>query len=260
MSARTIRRAIERKIRKQASRETAAALDQSRIDALTSGEAVAPNPAVSSAQLAANRQNSLQSTGPKSLEGKTRASLNAVKTGLTGNTVLLPSDNATQYELHLHRFTTQFKPLGDRENELVQSLANTQWRINRIPSLETGIYALARIEFAEKFAAYDPAEAAALIQAQAFITYHKQLNNRTVQEARLRRQYAKDSAELARVQAERVEQELKQPRSAPLPQPVFEPENLHDTENGFEYSSASLHALEDHLNLDPGGLGLPKAA
>ena len=205
-------------------------------------------------------QNSLQSTGPKSLEGKTRASLNAVKTGLTGNTVLLPSDNATQYELHLHRFTTQFKPLGDRENELVQSLANTQWRINRIPSLETGIYALARIEFAEKFAAYDPAEAAALIQAQAFITYHKQLNNRTVQEARLRRQYAKDSAELARVQAERVEQELKQPRSAPLPQPVFEPENLHDTENGFEYSSASLHALEDHLNLDPGGLGLPKAA
>src|SRR5579863_5462974 len=42
----------------------------------------------------ANRQNSLLSTGPKTPEGKAASSRNALKTGLTGRTVLLPGDDA----------------------------------------------------------------------------------------------------------------------------------------------------------------------
>jgi len=46
----------------------------------------------------------------------------------------------------------QYEPVGDEEQTLVQSLADTQWRLLRIPSLEAGICALGRLEFAELFA------------------------------------------------------------------------------------------------------------
>jgi hypothetical protein len=47
---------------------------------------------LSDAQLAANRANAQHSTGPTSAAGKAKVSLNAVKTGLTGRTVLLSSE------------------------------------------------------------------------------------------------------------------------------------------------------------------------
>jgi hypothetical protein len=50
-------------------------------------------------QLAANRANTQLSTGPTSPEGKAKASLNAVKTALTGRTVLLSCDDAAMREL-----------------------------------------------------------------------------------------------------------------------------------------------------------------
>jgi hypothetical protein len=62
----------------------------------------------SEAQLAANRQNSQLSTGPKTEAGKAKSSLNAVKTGLTGRTVLLPSDDAAAYEAHVARFFAEY--------------------------------------------------------------------------------------------------------------------------------------------------------
>ena len=46
------------------------------------------------AQVHANRANAQLSTGPSSASGKAKSSLNAVKTGLTGRTVLLPGDDA----------------------------------------------------------------------------------------------------------------------------------------------------------------------
>ncbi|MBV9938821.1 MAG: hypothetical protein JO150_09975 [Acidobacteriaceae bacterium] len=45
-------------------------------------------PLVSERRLAANRANAQWSTGPQTPEGKAKSSLNAVKTGLTGRTVL----------------------------------------------------------------------------------------------------------------------------------------------------------------------------
>ncbi len=48
---------------------------------------------VTSPQLAANRANSALSAGPATPAGKAVSSLNALKTGLTGRTVLLPADD-----------------------------------------------------------------------------------------------------------------------------------------------------------------------
>jgi hypothetical protein len=82
--------------------------------------------AISSQRLAANRANAQLSCGPKTPEGKAKSSLNAVKTGLTGRTVLLPSEDAEAYETHLLSYWEEFDPVGVRETQLVQSLADTQ--------------------------------------------------------------------------------------------------------------------------------------
>src|SRR5207302_3577008 len=74
----------------------------------------------------------------------------------------------------------------------------------RIPSLEAGIYAIGRRELAAQFAdEEDEAVRKSMIEAQIFLTHRRDLNNLSVQEARLRRQYEKDEAELKRLIAQR---------------------------------------------------------
>src|SRR5436853_7797332 len=109
------------------------------------------SPMSSESQIAANRQNAQCSTGPKTEAGKAKSSLNAVKTGLTGRTVLLPSDDAAAYQKNVQRFFDEYQPFGDAEYSLTQSLADTEWRLLRIPSLEMGVYALGRLALAAHF-------------------------------------------------------------------------------------------------------------
>ncbi|MFZ0593026.1 MAG: hypothetical protein WAM39_21390 [Bryobacteraceae bacterium] len=153
-----------------------------------------------SAQIAANQADAQLSTGPTSETGKAKSSLNAVKTGLTGRTILLRGDDAALYEAHVSEFMKRFGPANDDEWNLVQSLADTEWRLLRIPSLEMGIYALGRLEFAELFPSEDEAVRKHLIEAKIFLAYQRQLNNLSIQENRLRRQREKDTAALRQIQ------------------------------------------------------------
>jgi len=91
---------------------------------------------ISEAQLAANRANAEKSTGPVTDERKAKSSMNAVKTGLTGRTVLLPSDDALIYQQHLDRHFSELSPATDRERALVQIVADAEWRLLRIHPLE----------------------------------------------------------------------------------------------------------------------------
>jgi hypothetical protein len=188
MTARSIRRAAERKAQKAAEKE--ARLQPTETES------------ISEARLAANRANAQLSTGARTPEGKAISSMNAVKTGLTGRTVLLPSDDAEAYQQHLTAYESEFQPVGLRERELVQSLADIQWRLQRIPGLEMAIYARGREEFAGQFEKQDPAVCAARIDLETFIHYQKPLRNLQIQEGRLQRQRQKDMAELRELQQE----------------------------------------------------------
>ncbi len=167
----------------------------------------------SDAQRDANRANAQLSTGPNTPAGKAKSSLNAVKTGLTDRTVLLPGDDAAAYQKHIQRFQDQYTPVGDEEGSLTQSIADTEWRLLRVPSLEMGIYALGHLEFAGKFEQEDPAVRNSLIEAHIFL-YQKQLNNLSIQEGRLRKQREKDTADLLKLQQQRKELEEKRMREA----------------------------------------------
>jgi hypothetical protein len=196
------------------------------------------------AQIAANQKNSQLSSGPTSEAGKAKSSLNAVKSGLTGRTVLLPGDDAALYDSHVSHFIESYAPAGDDERNLVQSLADTQWRLLRIPSLEMGIYAIGRIEFAGSFPNEDEAVRKHLIEAQVFLAYQRQLNNLSIQENRLRRQREKDTAALRELQEKRKQRAKARLDNAARqylssteeqPQKQFDPAAF-----GFEFSLAEI--------------------
>jgi hypothetical protein len=85
---------------------------------------------------AINRRNSRHSTGPRTDSGKQRSSLNALRHGLTAACAVLPSEDQAAYDAHRRGFFDEYKPATPTETQFVQELADTAWRLNRIPSLE----------------------------------------------------------------------------------------------------------------------------
>ena len=210
-------------------------------------------------QIAANRQNSQLSTGPKTEAGKAKSSLNAVRHGLTGRTVLLPSDDAAAYEAHVQSFEKRYAPATDEERNLVQSLADTEWRLLRIPSLEMGIYAVGRLELASTFQEIEEPQArAALIEAKVYLTYQRQLNNLSIQEGRLIKQRDKALAELDSLQKLRARETYAAlSRATDLyAQAKAENRTFQPAASGFEFTTAQL---EEQLEARKTGRGLQSA-
>jgi hypothetical protein len=202
------------------------------------------------AQIAANQANAKLSTGPKTAEGKAASSHNAVRTALTGCTVLLPTDDVEAYQKHVARFEAQFHPVTDREKELTQNIADTQWRLNRIFALEQGIYAVGRLEFAKLYENEDESLRSALTDVKTFTTYQRQLNNLSLQQERLRRHFVQDSAELEKLIRDREIRHkidmacaLSNMRNAQAEGVPFDPREI-----GFDFSTSDLlayHAAAD---------------
>src|SRR6202789_3376460 len=89
-----------------------------------------------------NRANAQYSTGPKTEAGKKQSSLNALRHGLTGQIVVMPTEDLQAYQLHLTSFTDEYHPQGATEANLVQALADTSWRLNRVAAQETNLLSL----------------------------------------------------------------------------------------------------------------------
>jgi hypothetical protein len=106
-------------------------------------------------QLEANRANSVRSTGPKSLLGKARSSMNACKHGLTAQAVVIEDEDPAQFDVLRHALQEEFEPHSLMERELVERLAGIMWRIRRIPKFEAALIE-ARCEQARHNAYYDP--------------------------------------------------------------------------------------------------------
>jgi hypothetical protein len=213
MTSRSIRRAAERKAKKLARKAEATVVRTSSSAAvalpldlpLTPAQASTQPDAkpISPAQLAANRVNAQLSTGPRTEAGKARSARNAVKSALTGQTVLLPNDDVDEYAALVAAFQHDLAPVGQAECELVQSIVDTHWRLRRIQALEFALYAHGHEQFEEAFADYPEGVRYNMILLQTDMTYEKQLRNYHIHEARLHRRRDKDMAELRRLQADR---------------------------------------------------------
>ena len=200
----------------------------------------------SPAQLAANRASAKRSTGPKTEKGKAAVRLNAVKNGLTGQTVFLPNENAALYKAHILDYEKLYQPVGPEERDLVQSVADLRWRLNRIPGLEIALMSKGRLEVSDDYPESNNADHSTMIEIHILLKYEKQFRNLQLQEARLARRCEKETAELRRLQQERKANEaaaLERATQAYLlarhrNQPVDPPEI------GFEFSK---QRFDSHL-------------
>src|ERR1700675_317595 len=159
---------------------------------------------------AINRSNAQKSTGPRTEAGKQRSKLNALRHGLTGQTVVLPTEDHSAYERHSQSFLNQYHPKDATETQLVQSLIDTSWRMNRAATVETNLFSLGIIEMEERIHANHPEAEAALAMALAFREHNRAFASISVHSQRLTRQFERTLALLRQIQAERRANEERQ--------------------------------------------------
>jgi hypothetical protein len=91
-------------------------------------------------QIEANRRNARLSTGPVTEEGKRRSRQNAVRHGLTAETVIDALEDAEDYAAFEMAVTADYDAQSAVERELVLRLASLLWRLRRATAIETGLF------------------------------------------------------------------------------------------------------------------------
>jgi hypothetical protein len=150
-----------------------------------------------------NRANSQHSTGPITAAGKKQSSLNALRHGLTGQIVVMPTEDLHAYQLHLQSFADEYHPQGATESHLVQALGDTSWRLNRVAALETNLLTLgiAREPTPLTGATQQVQDAMAIVAALE--SQSKALANLSMHSQRLSRQFERTVTQLRELQKTR---------------------------------------------------------
>jgi hypothetical protein len=91
-------------------------------------------------QIEANRRNAQRSTGPITEEGKLQSRCNAVRHGLTAETVIGALEDAEDYKTFEAAIIADYNAQSAVERELVLRLASLLWRLRRATTIETGLF------------------------------------------------------------------------------------------------------------------------
>jgi len=146
-----------------------------------------------------------RSTGPTTQAGKDRSKLNALRHGLSGQTVLMPWEDREAYQTHCASFLKTLAPVGDIETQASQGIADDQWRLNRARAVDTNMFALGHFDYPAETG--HPQIDAALITARVFRDNSKVFVNLSLYEQRINRSLEKNFDRLQTLQATRHLQE-----------------------------------------------------
>jgi len=91
-------------------------------------------------QVHANRLNALNSTGPKTSQGKDRSRRNVIRHGLTAETVIVGLEDVHDYEAFEATVIADYDAQSAVERELVLRLASVLWRLRRATGIETSLF------------------------------------------------------------------------------------------------------------------------
>jgi hypothetical protein len=154
-------------------------------------------------QLLANRLNAKKSTGPRSVEGKARSSMNALKTGIDARSQTIPGEPISQLEDLTDEYYQRFCPTTPEQRMLVDTLIDCEWLLRRFRRVEGQMWEnpIFEITFAKAFR--DDSDHFARLQRRIDATH---------------RNYRNALHELQRLQAEEAVE--------PAPAPVTEPASL----------------------------------
>jgi len=109
-------------------------------------------------QIAANRRNAAQSTGPVTESGKAIASRNALKHGLLAKEIVIDAgegaESRDEFDAVLLDLKNQCDPQGPLEEILVEKIAVAYWRLRRAHRYEVGLIRKKLDNAADKY--YEP--------------------------------------------------------------------------------------------------------
>ena len=221
----------------------------------------------SEAQIDANRRNAKHGHGPKTADGKRRSSHNALRHGLTGHIVVLPTEDTEVYNAFSKELVDSLNPESPMERQFAQTIADTQWRLNRASTLDDGMFALGHYEETGNFNAESPELYSALTAARVFRDHSKEFVNLSLYEQRLLRTQREAIRQLREFRAERLQAEtalslpvtpIAQPQTMPVRTMAVQTMTVGQTltpiaagaseEIGFVYSNAVFdpHSFADH--------------
>jgi len=83
------------------------------------------------AQTLANRRNALKSTGPRTPEGRSAISQNAVKHGLLARQNVISSEKRAEFDLHRAQILEELAPETPMESVLAGRIVSLSWRLKR---------------------------------------------------------------------------------------------------------------------------------
>ena len=92
-------------------------------------------------QIAANRRNAQKSTGPTSLDGKSRSSANALKTGIHSDALLVPGESPEEFAQLVDDYYALHQPGTAAERYQVDRIARHDWLQNRLFRIESQLWA-----------------------------------------------------------------------------------------------------------------------
>jgi hypothetical protein len=208
-------------------------------------DSIVPNghdPAVDRAAI--NRANAQKSTGPRTAAGKQRSSLNALRHGLTGHTIVLPSEDQSAYQRHSQSFLVEYQPKGATETQLVQSITDISWQLNRAAAVETNLFSLGITESEDRIRASHPDAEAALAMAFAYREHNRAFANLGIYRQRLAREFERTLVLLRQIQSERRQNEERQLDGAAMILKMHQDANLpyQPAQDGFVFSKAEIEA------------------
>ncbi len=88
------------------------------------------------AQIIANRHNAQKSTGPRSPEGRSIVSQNALKHGLTAAHDIISSESQADFDLYRGQFLSELAPDSPMEYMLAERVVNLSWRLKRTGNIQ----------------------------------------------------------------------------------------------------------------------------
>jgi hypothetical protein len=155
-------------------------------------------------QLEANRRNAQQSTGPRTEAGKKTSSLNALRHGLTSRIVVLPTEDLSAYNRFSDEFLADLAPETFSERQCAQTIIDTQWRLNRVRTIEDGMLGLGHFGPETQIDPGHPEIHAALTAAAVYRSHSQAFVNLSMHEQRLYRILREATKTLEEMKTKRI--------------------------------------------------------
>jgi hypothetical protein len=196
----------------------------------------------------------LASLGPgaKTAEGKARSSMNALRHGLTARVVVLPTEDMAAYQAFSREIVDSLDAQTPVERQFAQTIADNQWRMNRIRSIEDGMLGLGHFEEAGDFEASNTEIHAAMTTARAFRDDSKAFVNLSIYEQRLHRTMKEALRLLKEIQTERRERfkadmddAIRHHRTQEMKGLPFDPAEFVYASHEIEREEGRRHRLHD---------------